>query len=140
MPSRHTDLETPADILKLLGHPIRLAITLLLLSGPKTVSFIETHLGFKQPNLSQHLAILRDAKIVRSSRRAKSVTYEIGAGLPQRILLALSAALANEPAPPEYETQIPAHTDTPQARPTPAKHLDDQEALVFATVRYPDHK
>lgn len=53
-----------ADQLRLLGHPVRLALLDELSKGPKCVSDIQDLLGVRQANVSQHLAVLRQAKIV----------------------------------------------------------------------------
>lgn len=140
-----TDLAVLANTLRLLGHPMRLSIALLLLSGPRTVAAIESLLDLRQPNLSQHLAILRDAHVLVSSRKAKSVTYEIAEGLPGQILAALAAIRPGRP--PARETAapaaLPAHGEihSPDsgagAAPAPIHGSDQGEALVFATIRPP---
>lgn len=147
IPNKDTDLSVPANILRLLSHPVRLSITLLLLSGPRTVSFLETHLALKQPNLSQHLAILRDANILNASRKAKSVTYEIQAGMAERILTSISQALPemNEQAHAAPELAKPPETlqvSGGSKEVAPCSHwiqAEEGEAQVFATIHYP-HK
>ncbi len=53
-----------ADRLRLLGHPVRLALLEELAKAPKCVADIQDLLEVRQPNVSQHLAVLRQAKIV----------------------------------------------------------------------------
>lgn len=53
-----------ADRLRLLGHPVRLALLDELSKAPKCVTDIQDLLDVRQANVSQHLAILRQAKIV----------------------------------------------------------------------------
>ncbi len=53
-----------ADQLRLLGHPVRLALLEELLKAPKCVTDIQDLLDVRQANISQHLAVLRQAKIV----------------------------------------------------------------------------
>ncbi len=53
-----------ADRLRLLGHPVRLALLDELLKAPKCVTDIQDLLHVRQANVSQHLAVLRQAKIV----------------------------------------------------------------------------
>ncbi len=122
-------VETLATYLKLLGHPIRLQTVLLLLTQPRTVSELEQLLQVRQPNLSQHLAVLREAGILCSAREAKSVTYTIDPGLPQQLIAAL-AGLDNAAAP---------RTVT-HAEPAPMVNLPAQQGgdeLIFAKVRFP---
>lgn len=125
------NLEILASYLKLLGHPIRLQTALLLFTQLRTVSDLEQLLQVRQPNLSQHLAVLREAGLLRSAREAKSVTYAINHGLPQQLIAALSAmssptAAASMPPPAEHQRH-----STPQ-------HAGDE--LVFATVRFPPER
>ncbi len=53
-----------ADLLRLLGHPVRLALLEGLSKAPKCVTDIQDLLAVRQANVSQHLAVLRQAKIV----------------------------------------------------------------------------
>jgi len=53
-----------ADRLRLLGHPVRLALLDGLSKAPKRVTDIQDLLEVRQANVSQHLAVLRQAKIV----------------------------------------------------------------------------
>lgn len=50
--------------LRLLGHPVRLALLQNLSKAPKCVTDVQNLLEVRQANVSQHLAILRQAKIV----------------------------------------------------------------------------
>ena len=62
MPVR--DALATAELLKALGHPTRLMILDELLAGPKCVTDIEDLLAVRQANISQHLSVLRHAKLV----------------------------------------------------------------------------
>ncbi len=53
-----------AELLKAFSHPTRLAILQELLAGPKCVTDMEELLPARQANISQHLAVLRHAKLV----------------------------------------------------------------------------
>ena len=62
----HADLAEPhalaaAEVLKTLSNPRRLEILHLLADGPREVSRLAEELGISQPNVSQHLALLRSA-------------------------------------------------------------------------------
>lgn len=59
-----TDYGTAARLLKTLGHPVRLSLLGELVNGPKCVSDIQDLVDVRQANVSQHLAILRRAKLV----------------------------------------------------------------------------
>jgi ArsR family transcriptional regulator len=53
-----------AELLKAFSHPTRLAILEELRDGPKCVTDMEELLPARQANISQHLAVLRHAKLV----------------------------------------------------------------------------
>lgn len=53
-----------AELLRLLGHPVRLALLEELSVAPKCVSDIQELLGLRQANVSQHLTLLRRARLV----------------------------------------------------------------------------
>jgi len=53
-----------ADLLRLLGHPVRLSLLEELAKAPKCVTDIQDLLEVRQANVSQHLSVLRQAKIV----------------------------------------------------------------------------
>ncbi len=56
--------QTAAELLKAFSHPTRLAILRELLAGPKCVTDMEELLPARQANISQHLGVLRHAKLV----------------------------------------------------------------------------
>jgi ArsR family transcriptional regulator len=53
-----------AELLRVLGHPVRLRILQELLKGTKCVSDIQDLLGVPQSNISQHLMLLRRYQII----------------------------------------------------------------------------
>lgn len=53
-----------ADLLRMLGHPVRLALIEELSKAPKCVTDIQDLLEVRQANVSQHLAVLREAELV----------------------------------------------------------------------------
>jgi ArsR family transcriptional regulator len=56
--------EQNAQILKALSHPIRLNIVEILLDGERCVNDIRDFFNVTQPNISQHLNILKYSGIV----------------------------------------------------------------------------
>ena len=58
------DLRGKAELLRLLGHPTRLAIIEELSTGAKCVTHIQDLLEVPQANVSQHLQALRRERIV----------------------------------------------------------------------------
>src|SRR5688500_16390236 len=52
-------LQLQAEVLRTLAHPRRLAIVHQLAAGTREVGRLAAELGISQPNVSQHLAVLR---------------------------------------------------------------------------------
>jgi len=64
-----------AEILKTLGHPIRIRILESLMDKEKCVSNIWAHLDLPQSTVSQHLSLLRSKGIVQHERSGSKVNY-----------------------------------------------------------------
>ena len=67
-----------AELFRTLGHPVRVQILELLQAGARPVRELLVETAIEQSNLSQHLAVLRRAGIVVSSREGSSVVYSLG--------------------------------------------------------------
>jgi len=66
-----------AEILKALSHPSRIKILQVLEKGEMCVGELEGLIKIKQSNLSQHLRILKDRRILECERRGMEVCYWI---------------------------------------------------------------
>ncbi len=66
-----------AEILKTLANPRRLEILHRLAEGPCEVGKLAEELGASQPNVSQHLGVLRAAGLVESTRDGREVRYQL---------------------------------------------------------------
>ncbi len=66
-----------ADTLKALAHPRRLEIIYLLKDQEMCVGEIYSMLDLPQANVSQHLMILREAKLVKASKKGKTISYKL---------------------------------------------------------------
>jgi ArsR family transcriptional regulator len=64
-------------ILKALGHPTRLQIVIELLQGTKCVNDIHDLLPASQANISQHLTVLRNARIVDFAQDGSQRCYYV---------------------------------------------------------------
>lgn len=69
--------DTAAERLKIYAQPQRLMILSRLIDGEHTVSEIDEATGIGQPALSQQLAELRRADIVKTRRASKQVYYRL---------------------------------------------------------------
>ena len=67
--------ERVAQLFKALAHPTRLRIVELLGRDVSCVDDLRAALGLKQPNISQHLAVLRGARLVNFRRDGNRVCY-----------------------------------------------------------------
>ena len=65
------------ELLKAMANEWRLMILCQLSEGEKTVSELQEILGLSQSALSQHLAVLRRERIVKSRKEAQSVSYSL---------------------------------------------------------------
>lgn len=65
------------EIFRALGDPTRRAIFERLAAGGQNVSALHDGSGISQPAMSQHLAVLRDAGLVRMERRGRFAHYEV---------------------------------------------------------------
>jgi len=70
-------LELKAKTLQALGHPARLLILEALRDGERCVCELTPVLGLRQPNISQHLAILRSANLVTARRDGTRAVYRV---------------------------------------------------------------
>ena len=69
--------DAAAERLKIYAQPQRLMILSRLIDGEHTVSEIDDATGIGQPALSQQLAELRRADVVKARREAKQVYYRL---------------------------------------------------------------
>lgn len=70
-------LAEAADMVRVLGHPVRLRIVELLEAGEQTVKEIQAALAAPQALVSQQLARMRAAGIVAGRRHGANVSYRI---------------------------------------------------------------
>lgn len=99
------DLDDAANLMRVLGHGVRLRLLASLAAFERSVSDIEAHTGIGQPMLSQQLGILRKAELVKTRRDAKQIFYRLDHGR----LFGVGAILAGfaSPADPPLKTKVP---------------------------------
>ncbi len=66
-----------AQVAHALSHPARLQILEALAEGEAYVMDLTTALGRRQANISQHLAVLREAGLVQAEREGMTVRYTL---------------------------------------------------------------
>lgn len=83
------DYDRESEILKVLGHPIRLKIVAGLISQACNVKKIWECLGLPQATVSQHLALLKNKNIIIGRREGVAVYYQVTSPEAIRIVTAL---------------------------------------------------
>ena len=63
-----------AEMFKALGHPVRVRVLEVLVTGERPVGELAEQLGVEMSHLSQQLAVLRRAHVV-TARRVRSTVY-----------------------------------------------------------------
>jgi ArsR family transcriptional regulator len=108
-----------AEVLKVLASPRRLDILHRLADGPCEVGRLAADVGASQPNVSQHLAVMRAAGIVDSERDGREVRYRLVdpdvmvacntmRRVLQRRLHRLAGLVSETDAPPAAPSLVPA--------------------------------
>jgi DNA-binding transcriptional ArsR family regulator len=119
-----------ADVLRTLANARRLEIIHALSSGPVGVGRLAQAIGASQPNVSQHLAVLRGAGIVEAERDGRGVRYgltdpdvTIACGLMRGVLerrLARLGAIATGAVAPRRTREPGVFAGTPGPSPSSA--------------------
>ncbi len=102
-PSTHA-IEESTDTFRLLGEPNRLRLVLACLNGPRTVGELTGRLGISQTLASQHLRLLRTARILRAERTGRNVAYVIDDMHVREVLRNMVAHLTE---PHEHANAVP---------------------------------
>lgn len=82
-----------AKLLRGLADPSRLSVLESLLDGPKCVTEITALTGLSQPNVSNHLACLRDCGLVSRQQQGRFVYYSILDESVRRLLASVGDVL-----------------------------------------------
>lgn len=75
-----------AEILKVLGHPVRLKIVAGLCTRECNVKHIWECLGLPQATVSQHLALLKNKGIIEGKRDGVEVHYSVVHPLAKKLI------------------------------------------------------
>jgi DNA-binding transcriptional ArsR family regulator len=90
------------EFLKALANRHRLMILCELHRGERSVTDLQISVGLSQSALSQHLARLREDKLVTTRREAQTIHYSLAdGGVTRMISLLYELFCADECAPPE---------------------------------------
>lgn len=76
--NRIEKFESYAELLKVLGHPIRLCIINgLLHKGACNVTYMQDCLNIPQSTVSQHISILKNKGIIKGTRKGLEISYTV---------------------------------------------------------------
>lgn len=70
-------LTEAGELLRALAAPVRIAIVLQLRAGERCVHELVDALDLAQPLISQHLRVLKAARVVIGERRGREVVYRL---------------------------------------------------------------
>ena len=90
-----TTLGLKAKFFRGFADPSRLAVLEALRDGPKNVSELVAATGLSQPNVSGHLACLKDCGLVRSEPQGRYVYYQLADERVAQLLTQAEVLLAD---------------------------------------------
>ena len=76
--------------LKALSDPIRREILNLLKKGRMPAGEITAHFSVSAPAISRHLSVLKEADLIRDTRKGKFIFYEINTSVLEETMLWLA--------------------------------------------------
>ncbi len=88
--------EEASSLLKLMSNRVRLLVLCRLYEQEVTVGELQRSLGISQSALSQHLSLLRAAKLVSTRRQGVEIYYSISDSRVAILLEALQRAICFE--------------------------------------------
>lgn len=115
-----------AELMRLLGNANRLQLLCQIAQGERSVGQLEEQLDIKQPALSQQLAELRKAGLVKTRRESRSILYSLGEGRVRPLLDMLLVAF-------DVRTMPVIESREPASKPENG-HLLVGDAARFARV------
>ena len=84
-----------AELFKALSHPARVRVLELLVEGERPVSELLSATGMEASHLSQHLGVLRRARVVTARRGGNTVVYRLASDAIVEMLAAARQFLLN---------------------------------------------
>ncbi len=85
----HSSAARACTVLKALANEVRLMLVCQLAEGEKSVGQLQQCVGLSQSAVSQHLALLREHKLVSTRRNGQSVHYALASGAAAAIIKTL---------------------------------------------------
>lgn len=95
-----------ARLAQALADPLRLALLQQLMAGPASVAELAEAGGASQPNVSNHLALLRAERLVANERRGRRVVYRIRDVQVAELIETLSTVAGAGPRLAKHQTPM----------------------------------
>lgn len=95
-----------ARLAQALADPLRLTLLQHLMAGPATVAELAAATGASQPNVSNHLALLRAERLVWNERRGRQMVYQIRDVQVAELIETLSAVAGAGPRLAKHQTPM----------------------------------
>lgn len=92
--SVESNLTEASMVLKAMSNPRRLGVLCTLCVGEKSVGELEDIIGISQSALSQHLARLREDKLVKTRRQSQTIFYSVSHPAVAEVLMCLNKLYA----------------------------------------------
>ena len=89
-------LDRVAEKFRMLGDPTRLSILRALLAGEKNVGTVVAETGQNQANVSKHLKMLAEARMVRRRKEGLQVFYSVGDPLIEKLCRLVCGTVVEE--------------------------------------------
>lgn len=84
------------QVFKALSDPTRRQVLALLRRHPMSAGELAAHFQVSKPTMSAHFAVLREAGLIASEKRGKSVVYELQMSVLEDSLLQFAQAFGWE--------------------------------------------
>lgn len=106
------EVEALAAQLKALAHPVRLRMVDLIHAhgGQLCVCEFEQHFDVKQPTISHHLKVLREAGLIRSRQEGAWVHHAVEPAAFARLRALMDRFAAEDAAPPAPSSETAIRT------------------------------
>lgn len=85
-----------SELLKSMSNRHRLLILCQLIESEKSVGQLSAFLGIRSSTVSQHLALMREEKLVTTRRDGQTIWYQIESQPARRIIEVLYQTFCNE--------------------------------------------
>ncbi|MCP8969224.1 ArsR/SmtB family transcription factor [Ectobacillus ponti] len=87
---KQANYEDIAERLRVIAHPVRLELLSILLQQPQNVTYLYGKLGLPQSTISQHLAKLKAAGVLRGDRKGLEIFYRVTDNSIQHLMKVLT--------------------------------------------------